>query len=87
MLQKFYVEIRKKEGGDYEPDSLKVMMACLDRYLKSKGYPVSIVSGVEFMQSRKVLDGKVRLPREENGQKANQGLRIDFSWQNLPQLL
>ena len=28
-LEKFYIEIRRKDGKDYEPDSLIVMLAAL----------------------------------------------------------
>ena len=49
---------RKENGKDYEPDSLKVMQAALDRHLRSKTYPKSIVSDTEFLLSRKVLEGK-----------------------------
>ena len=40
LLKKFYVEIRKKDGTDYEPDSLRVIQAAIDRYLGHKKYPV-----------------------------------------------
>ena len=40
-LQKFYAEVRTKKGKDYEPDSLKVMQAALDRRLnKTKIIPI-----------------------------------------------
>ncbi|CAH3037292.1 unnamed protein product, partial [Porites lobata] len=42
-LSQFYAELRKENGQDYEPDSLKVMQAALDRHLRSKNYPKSIV--------------------------------------------
>ena len=31
ILEKFYVELRKTDGKDYEPSSLRVMVAGLDR--------------------------------------------------------
>ena len=34
MLEIFYTKIRTKDGFDYEPASLKSMVAALDRYLK-----------------------------------------------------
>ena len=37
-LQKFFAEVRKKDGSDYEPDSLQVMVTSLDRHLKEAGY-------------------------------------------------
>ena len=30
-LQKFFAEIREKHGSEYEPDSLRVILASLDR--------------------------------------------------------
>ena len=34
VLERYFVSIRKQDGTDYEPRSLKVMQAALDRYLK-----------------------------------------------------
>ena len=31
ILQRFYAEVRNKNGNNYEPESLKVMLASLDR--------------------------------------------------------
>ena len=33
ILQLFFAEIRKNDGTNYEPDSLRTMMAALDRQL------------------------------------------------------
>ena len=33
ILQLFFAEIRKNNGANYEPDSLRTMMAALDRHL------------------------------------------------------
>ena len=41
-----------KKGEDYEPESLKVMMASLDRHLRTKGCTLSIVRGREFIFAR-----------------------------------
>jgi len=61
----FYAEIRKEIGQEYEPDSLKVMQAALERYLKEKYYSKSILKDMEFLNSRKVLEGKARKLRKE----------------------
>ena len=63
-LEQFYTEVRKVNGQEYEPDSLKVMLAALDRHLKDKGFPLSIISGREFASSKNVLEGKARQLRE-----------------------
>lgn len=59
-LQLFYAELRREDKEDYEPGSLKVMQACLDRYLKEHDYPKSIIKDREFLSSQKVLEGKAR---------------------------
>ena len=58
ILQRFYSEIRKNDGENYEPESLKVMQASLDRYLRDKGSTFSILKDRKFDISRKVLNGK-----------------------------
>ena len=59
MLQIFYTEIRNKDGFEYERESLKSMLAALDRYLKEHDYKYSIIRDREFHQSKLVLEGKV----------------------------
>ena len=65
LLQSFYAEVKKKKGGDYEPNSLASMQASIDRFLKENGYAHSILKGREFSSSRSVLEGKARLLREK----------------------
>ena len=42
VLGKFYAEVKKKYGGGYEPESLKIVQSSIERYLKEEYYPVSI---------------------------------------------
>ena len=60
MLEHFYAEVKNKQGEDYEPESLKVMMASLDRRLKNKGWTLSIVRDREFSSSIEVLEDKAK---------------------------
>ena len=55
----FYAEVRTKDGLEYEPESLKSMLAALDRHLKEHDYKCSIMRDREFYQSKLVLEGKV----------------------------
>ena len=64
-LQRFFAEVRKKDGSDYEPNSLRVMIASLNRHLKEAGSNMSIAKVREFVNSRKVLEGKARFFREQ----------------------
>ena len=59
-MEQFYTEVRKTNGDAYEPDSLNVMLAALDRHLKDSGFPISIRSGREFTSPKNVLKGKAR---------------------------
>ena len=60
VLERFFVCVCKQDGTDNEPRSLKVMQAALDRHLKEKAYPFSIIKDREFFNSQKVLEGKAR---------------------------
>lgn len=72
MLQIFYTEIRTKDGCEYEPESLKSMLAALDRYLKEHDYKYSIIRDREFHQSKLVLEGKVKCLRQQGkGKRPN----------------
>ena len=65
VLSQFYGEIRKQDGREYEPDSLRVMQSSLHRYLSEKGYNKSILKDQVFKESCKILEGKARLLREQ----------------------
>ena len=64
ILCRFFVEIRKKDGKDYEPESLAVMHCSLDRHLKNCGRNYSILRDREFANSRQQLEGKPRQLRK-----------------------
>ena len=71
LLETFYAEVKNKNGDDYEPDSLRVMIAALDRHLNEKGYKFSIRDR-EFHYSKQVLEGKARQLRQSGmGKRPN----------------
>ena len=68
-LQMFYAEVLIKE---YEPESLKSMLAALDRHLKEPDYKYSTARDRELYQSMFVLEGKVKhLHRRGNCKRPN----------------
>ena len=72
LLETFYAEVKNKNGDDYEPDSLKVMIAALDRHLNDEGYKFSIIRDREFHSSKQVLEGKARQLRQSGmGKRPN----------------
>jgi len=68
-LPRFFAEIRKSDGCNYEPDSLRVLLAALDRHLKQNDSKISIAKDREFVKCRQVLEGKARALREKGHRK------------------
>ena len=62
----FYAEVLTKE---YEPESLKSMLAALDRHLKEPDYKYSTARDRELYQSMFVLEGKVKHPHRRGNCK------------------
>jgi len=57
-LQKVFTEVRKRDGSEYKPYNLWVMIASIDRHLKEASSSISIAKDREFVNSLKVLEGK-----------------------------
>ena len=70
--------IRKKDGNeDYEPSSLRSLMASFERYLKKKNYGFSIMKDAEFEQARKALQSKQKdLKQKGKGNKPNASVAL-----------
>jgi len=51
---KFYAKVKKRNGEDDEPESLKIMQSAIERYLKEKNYPLSVVHWSEFHNSKEI---------------------------------
>ena len=72
LLCKFYAEVKMKNGDDYEPESLKIMQAAIDRFLKERNYSWSITRAREFNNSQQVLNAKaISLRQEGKGKRPN----------------
>ncbi|XP_073248879.1 uncharacterized protein KIAA1958-like [Porites lutea] len=73
FISEFIITVRKKENNeDYEPTSLRAMMASFERYLKKKNYGYSIMRDVEFEKARTALKSKQRdLKKKGKGDKPN----------------
>ena len=51
LLCRFCVQLRKTDGSNYEPDSLRVMLAALDRHFKYTGSNFSLLRDQELEKS------------------------------------
>uniref|UniRef100_A0A5K3F917 DUF3504 domain-containing protein n=1 Tax=Mesocestoides corti TaxID=53468 RepID=A0A5K3F917_MESCO len=54
-IQDFIVTAKKKDGHEYEPESLKAFVHSLERHLKYHNYPHSVLKDTEFAPARMVL--------------------------------
>jgi len=88
ILCRFYAEIRKQNGDEYEPDSLAVMQSSVERHLKNNGKSYRILRDRKFAKSRQQLNAKAKQLREKGyGKKktAADALNKDdeeFLWQS-----
>ncbi|KAL3881693.1 hypothetical protein ACJMK2_028097 [Sinanodonta woodiana] len=57
-LSMYFTVIKKHDGNDYEPTSLRGMLCSLERYLRSRGYPSSVTRDNAFSRTRNALRGK-----------------------------
>ena len=55
FLSMFILSVRKTDGEEYEPATIRSMISSIDRHLKLKYYPTTIMSGDELFQTRNVL--------------------------------
>ena len=55
LLARFFMHIRKKDGGVYEPSTLTAFQRSIQRYLNDRGSSVNILKDQEFAKSRETL--------------------------------
>ncbi|KAL9978606.1 hypothetical protein ACROYT_G016142 [Oculina patagonica] len=59
-ISRFFIEIKKKDGGQYEPTSLTSFHRSLQRYLNDHGSTLNILKDKEFSLSRDALSSRKR---------------------------
>ena len=59
-ILEFIVKVRKQDGGEYEPTTLRSFISSFDRFLRKKNYPTTIIEGDEFRKTRECLAAKQR---------------------------
>ena len=73
-LSNFVLSVRKRDGGEFEPSSVRAMISSVDRRLKAKKYGVSIMNSKEdaFQLTRKTLKAKQKhLKKMGKGNRPN----------------
>ena len=53
-MSDFIISVRTKDGREYEPSSLRSLLASFERHLKKKKYPASIINDLAFEKTRKI---------------------------------
>ena len=67
---KFIISVRTKDGKDYDPSSLRSLLASFKRHLKKNNFPASIMNDLIFEETRKVLLSKQKeLKKKGKGNK------------------
>ena len=71
-LSEFILSVKRKDSEDYEPSSLRGLIASFNRHFKEQKYPGSIIEGAEFEQTRKCLEARSKqLKKQRKGNKPN----------------
>ena len=69
-ISKFLLAVRKKNGEEYEPTTLRGFISSVERYLKKHRYCESVVTGQSFARTRGTLRSKQKqLKRDGKGNK------------------
>ena len=55
-VSEFILSVKRKDGQDYEPSSLRGLFSSFNRYLKERKYSASIIEDIVFDQARKCLE-------------------------------
>ena len=58
ILCAFILAVKKKDGEEYEPTTLRSFVSSFDRSLRKKDYPTAIIEGQEFRKTRETLVSK-----------------------------
>ena len=70
FLSEFFITIKKVDGSDYEPSTIDSIKFSIDRYLKDKYYPASIITDKIFHKTRQAINArKVDLKTKGLGRK------------------
>ena len=64
-LCEFILSVKRKDGKDFEPSSLRGMFSSFNRHLKECKYPVSVIEDVAFERARKCLEAKNKQLKKE----------------------
>ncbi|XP_015774306.1 PREDICTED: zinc finger MYM-type protein 2-like [Acropora digitifera] len=69
-ISEFIIAVRRKDGEDYEPSSLRGLICSFNHHLKACKYPCSVIEDSQFEQVRQVLEAQSKeLKKDGKGNK------------------
>ena len=72
LIANFLLQVRKKNGEQYELTLLTSFVSSFDRYLRKKGYPSTVMEGKELRKTKDALVAKQKEQKKEGkGNKPN----------------
>ncbi|KAK3729210.1 hypothetical protein QZH41_002772 [Actinostola sp. cb2023] len=76
LFCKFFISVRKQDGGEYEPGTLSGFQRSFQRYLQEKGSSYNILKDNEFSKSRNVYCCQEKEPHPPSEKLMAAKLRI-----------
>lgn len=87
-ISTYMKDLKKQNGGEYEPDSITAIFCSMDRYLRERHYKASLMDSSAFKNSREMIEAKRRsLKALGKGNKPNKSIaltskEVDILWEN-----
>lgn len=66
LLAEMYASLKPRDGGEYDPKSLKSVRNSLERHLRDKSYPVSTVAAGSFLKSQEAYKKRIQDLKESS---------------------
>ena len=61
LLEDYFICVRKSDGSQYEPATLRGMLSSLQRYLQEKKYSENLITSSKFSGMREILTSKYKV--------------------------
>ena len=71
IIKKFVLAVRKKNGEEYEPSSLRAFIQSIDRHLRKNNYGFSVLNDKEFHEVQDILKKQKQLKSIRKGNRPN----------------
>ncbi|XP_052791863.1 uncharacterized protein LOC128226008 [Mya arenaria] len=66
LMCKFFVSVKKPDGSNYEPTTLRGFLGSFERYLRDQNFGYSLIHGPEFANLKEVFQAKQKQLKSES---------------------